>query len=104
MNILQTPTACRSLKISILCPKYPQGGGGYPPLRKGEKSTLWSEPSNPSPPSPSAGPSRPHFSAEDLAAETPDGRSPPTSPRGSYATFRAAHSATASLPADTSPR
>jgi hypothetical protein len=30
MNILQGETSCKSMNISILCPRYPQGGGGTP--------------------------------------------------------------------------
>src|ERR1035441_8001925 len=63
-----------------------------------------SAPSTPTPPSPSADPSRPPPAAADRATETPDDTSPQASPRDTHANARAANSATASPPADTSPR
>src|SRR5258708_13173933 len=71
---------------------------------RNQKPNPWPEPSAPSPSSPSAGPSTPRSSSAGRATETPDDRSPPTSPRGSYAIYREAPQAIASPPADTSPR
>src|SRR6202041_989166 len=33
MNILQTPPCLKPLNTSILRPRYPEGGGGYPPKK-----------------------------------------------------------------------